>query len=166
MPNPTRDAQRAASGLGAGDTMPARKLYTSARYQAALGAAKKLAKLAGTGGGGGGWIYDYRGRTLCQGWASYADRMLDEGFIAKTDDGRYAITEKGQKAIEAAPKLIEAHQVAQLQKKLAEVADEAGVALRELGRMGLCEYSMGVVMEVEFKMKEVTKLSDQLDWRC
>lgn len=49
-------------------------------------AAKKLAKLRGDYGCGGGWIRNKHGVVVCQGWGTYGEKMLKLGLLAQDDE--------------------------------------------------------------------------------
>jgi len=49
-------------------------------------AAKKLAKVRGDRGAGGGWIRDRNGRVVCQGWGRYGQLMFTRGLLAQDDE--------------------------------------------------------------------------------
>lgn len=167
MDIPSPDVQTALSGLEGAIVPKTTKLYTKTVYKTQIHAAKKLAGLLGTEGvAGSGWIYDYRGQTLCQGWYLYADHLLKAGLLAETETGGCVITEKGQEAIEAAPAKIEAHRIATLKEHLSDIAVRAQAAKAELERLGPCERSMDAVMNVEASGRIIGNLSDGIDWRC
>jgi hypothetical protein len=50
-------------------------------------AARDYAKLHGYIGDGGGWIRDARGRTVGQGWGTFAARLQSQGLIRQTAGG-------------------------------------------------------------------------------
>lgn len=154
MDTPTADAQTAPSGA------------KRQSYKTLVHAAKKLAKLLGDEGGGGGWISTFTGQTICQGWASYATLRRSDGLIEQIEGGRAVITERGYERAAGTEARREKHRVTQLRRSLKEIAQDAQGALEALESRGLCGRSMDAVMRVESKGKEITEVADQLDWRC
>ena len=141
--------------------MPPAFIYKSPRH-----AAKKLAKLRGDHHSGGGWLENFKGGLICQGWTCYADIMLGSGYLKKTEDGRCIVTERGREAAREHVVRLEDYRVAQLKKRLSEAAQKAQVAIYELEKLGPCERSMDAVDAVGFKTKEIDVIADLIDWRC
>jgi hypothetical protein len=57
-------------------------------------AARAWAKLYGYKGAGGGWIYDTKGRTVCQGWQSFAEYLRRNGKIVRGSDDLWYVIDR------------------------------------------------------------------------
>jgi hypothetical protein len=57
-------------------------------------AAKAWAKEFGYEGRAGGWIYNPSGRTVTQGWGSFADTLRRQGKIAQGSDGLWYVLDR------------------------------------------------------------------------
>lgn len=85
--------------------VPPAIVTTGVEYPHLIAAAQRYAAKVGVGGksgpgiSGGGWLYDARGRVVCQGWASFAGILVADGIIRHLSGARLATRTDNQRGL-------------------------------------------------------------------